>query len=241
MPTLQHLCLAVAILGITSLSGCDWLKKKTPPVPSRPNAAALDAFPTLCYGDPDAEGHLVFLHGIMPVGAVPRDLDYAKDFERLAAARHLRIAVPRSTFLCRHDSRKICWGTEDPQDIAAVYKAVVASAGRCFDAAKPFGLVGFSNGGYHAARVVMRCLAPQPAYVVAIGSAGDIALARNEDLDSCAPLNLLVGTEDGVRNDARAYADRMRAKRARVSYATYAGGHVMPFAELEQFLARPLN
>lgn len=198
--------------------------------------AADLGYPTTCVGKTSAKFNAIFLRGI-----TPPDINYENDLKAMAEALNLRIAIPRSTTNCKGSTSKFCWYGEEPADIEATYAAVLRSAVQCFPQGARFGLIGFSNGGYHAGKVVLRCLAPQPAWVVAMGSAGDIGNAVSSDLSRCAPTTLLIGEKDITRDKARNFAAQLRVKKLDVEFKTWKGGHDVPFPELRQIVARRLR
>lgn len=249
-----HAVMKAGIIALTlasALASACVSAPKTPPrpaAPARPSArestSAVTApgvpksFPTNCVGKAGASRNLIFLHGIMPRGPVPPELDYEPELGALAKELDLRIALPRSTTYCKGSKDKYCWTGETAPEIAATYGAVVRSAEACFGPGKSFGLVGFSNGGYHVGRVVMRCLAPKPQYVIAIGSAGDLAHSEGRDLARCAPTTILIGDKDITRDAARRFAERLGKQKLPVTFRTFAGGHDVPFDVLRVMLSQ---
>lgn len=196
-------------------------------------------FSTRCVGDANATQNAIFLHGMRPIAKASAEAQATeKQLETLAKASGVRIAIPQSHTVCQNAKSHYCWGSSSADSIASTYAGIMKSAGQCFDTKKPFVVIGFSDGGYHLSRAVMRCLDPQPKWSIAIGSAGNIAHATSSDLSKCSKLTLLVGKSDQVLSKAKSFEKSMKAKQAQVDFKTYAGGHVVPYDLLAEILTK---
>ena len=198
---------------------------------------AAQALQTDCIGPTSAGRHIVFLHGIMSVTnpanqciAPPvhgeRSLHTIDEWEPLlesiAVQQNIRFAVPHSRFFCRNDFLSLCWGSDDPVSTAASFAAIVTSVMQCFPPGATWGLIGFSNGGYHATRVALLGLAPRPAWVASIGSSGDIKLFANGPHPY---LLQVIGREDMTHDKAVQFARDLRYHHMPSSLIDFAGGH----------------
>jgi pimeloyl-ACP methyl ester carboxylesterase len=200
-------------------------------------ASAEDSrlFSTECLGSKN-DLQLIYLHGIFQGNETHPPIEFRDDLRRLANELPIRIAVPRSHLLCKRSKDRYCWGDDQPKTIEEVYSKLLKSVASCFDVKKGFGIIGFSNGGYHATRAALRCLQPQPKFVLAVGSSGDSRLAVSPDLSSCAEVHLLIGIKDMTRDGARGFSEAAAKSKLRVSYATFNGGHTLPMPEVRRFL-----
>jgi hypothetical protein len=215
----------------------------TPEPTPKPITSGTDKKPvkpplaTRCVGPEGAKRRAVFLHGMQAFRGPTVTEVYGRDLERVAETTGTRIAVPESAAPCRGAAWKSCWTADSPAATARTWRAIVESAATCFDGARTFSLVGFSNGGYFAAKVAMLCDATRPSRILAIGSAGDAGNARLKSLAHCSPLTLSVGDRDGTRRDARAFAAALRPLGLPTRLETYRGGHEVPWARVSAWLA----
>ena len=231
---------AAIVLGTLS-TGCVYFDRLFAPKSASPEPQTEGgpaSYPTVCLGDATASKRAIFLHGIMPNSAKALESEYLGDLTILAREGGLRLAVPRSTQACKDGPQRACWLGNDQESIARTYQTLVRSTAPCFPEGAPFGLIGFSNGGYYVGRVVMRCLKPQPAWALTIGSAGDLMHATSDDLGTCAPTMVLVGEKDMVKNGARLFAEALAKKKLRVQFKTYPGGHTVPYRLLRDLISQ---
>lgn len=200
------------------------------------SSANIPEFATRCVGEKGAKKNAIFLHGMLLVETLPKGVgpDEAS-LAKLAKTHDYRIAIPRSHIVCKQSSQYHCWG--DTTSIESTYAGIVKSAAQCFDTKKPFVAIGFSDGGYHLARALMRGVKDQPEWSIAIGSAGNIAYSNSNDLRKNTPITLLTGKSDGVFANAKSFVSDLKKKGAKVDFKTYSGGHVVPFDVLGTMLA----
>jgi len=199
-------------------------------------SAKTPEFATRCVGDKSAKKNAIFLHGMLLVQTLPNGV--GKDeasLAQIAKTHDYRIAIPRSHIVCKQSKHYHCWG--NTTTIESTYEGIVKSAAQCFDTSKPFVAIGFSDGGYHLARALMRGVKDQPKLSIAIGSAGNIAYSQSKDLSQVAPITLLTGKSDGVLASAKSFVLDLKKKGAKVEFKTYDGGHVVPFDLLATMLA----
>jgi dienelactone hydrolase len=220
------------------------------------------AEPTVtCVGSKDAPRRAIFLRGITAdVGpsenwrlsrfnswshsVLSNDLYFEKsyyeqDLAQIGRELGIRFALVESDRYCPGSLSARCWTGDEPSSIAATYATVVEASKRCFPVRPDdFGLIGFSNGGYHVDRVVMQCLAPAPRWAIAIGSAGDPKLA-GEDLKGCTRrLTLAAGDLDITREKAHGLASALGKHRLDVRFVEFYGGHEVPMDVLRDLLSQ---
>ena len=118
-----------------------------------------------CLGNPRAKNHAVYLHGFTDENMSGQEKVNYRNLSKLAGVLDMMIAIPSSTKSCLKDGRRQrCWGTEMTQSEAESALVVAKKAARkCFPRNRPYGLIGFSNGGYVATKVFSYCLAPKQA------------------------------------------------------------------------------
>jgi predicted esterase len=197
---------------------------------------AQAAFPVTCVGRPDAAHQAIFLHGKRPVATSVAAAGHVTPLAKFAAEMDYRIAIPVSTTPCEDSRSTYCWRGERVETLQRTWSAVVKSASACFDPEQGFGLIGFSNGGYHAAKVVMRGVEPAPRWAVAIGSAGTVP--AGVDLRGAPPLALLIGNRDVTRRDTAAFARNLAPTRLPVELLSFPGGHEVPFELLKSVVEK---
>lgn len=162
--------------------------------------------------------------------------------EQTAKKLGYRIAIPQATTLCQGMSDLYCWRGERRETVEKTWAQVTAAAATCFPGgakSDDFGVIGFSNGGYHLGRVVMRGLEPLPKWGLAIGSAGNLAHAEGASAAAKSiPLTFLAGKSDGVRAEARNLSAALAERGFATEFREVEGGHAIPITELEAILMR---
>ncbi len=197
--------------------------------------ASNKPLPGPCFGNKNTERQIIYLHGMgAPYTSGP--VAYESELIKLADGINARIAAPQSIERCSKDASKVCWGNEEIRSITNTYKNILASVASCIDTQKPFTIIGFSNGGYHLGRVVMRDLEPRSSQTIAIASAGDIRIAAGDDLSAASPFLLLIGNADLALPAAQTFIQGLKNKKARAELRVFTGGHDVPFTLLKEIL-----
>jgi predicted esterase len=185
---------------------------------------------TECIGDPAAAHHVVFLHGIDSFGPSWQELDNRRTLARLADAKDLAIAIPRSPALCPDGGR--CWPQDTTTGLLATNAAIRDAARACFDSTDHVGVIGFSNGGFAVARLYQLCVARYDWFIVASGGG---AYATKDELSACGPIAIAIGTRDRYHFDvAHTLNDELHARHADVELVEFDGGHRLDFDALMQ-------
>ncbi len=174
----------------------------------------------LCLGDKVAKNQWIYLHGMDEPEISQQERDNRALMERLSRSMNARIFVPRGNTLCQG---KVCWRQNSAEEVKETFAEIRQAAKDCLNLDKPFGFVGFSNGGYVASKFSHYCLAPKPAWILAIGSAGQFNGETN--LAECAPLSLLIGKRDMTREKAKRYFESLSKSKLKVTYSDFQGGH----------------
>lgn len=190
----------------------------------------------LCLGDKSAKNQWIYLHGMDEPEISPQERDNRALMERLSRTMNARIFVPRGNSICQG---KICWRQNSPEEVKATFGEIRQAAKSCINPDKPFGFIGFSNGGYIASKIAHFCLAPKPAWIVAIGSAGQFSGEGN--LTDCTPLSLLIGKHDMTREKAKRYFEALTKAKLKVTYKNFQGGHELIQPVLEDALKSWIN
>lgn len=192
------------------------------------------AEPALCLGPENAMSRFIYLHGMDDEKPSAQEQENRRILKSLAQSLKLRIAVVRGNHRCKG---KVCWQQDTPQEVVATYAHLRKEAGACFDTTKPFGLFGFSNGGYLAGKIAYQCLAPHPAWVLALGSAGTVK--GTSDLSKCAPITVLMGSGDMTLEKARLFHADLVRQGALARFETFKGGHELKESVLKTILQAP--
>lgn len=193
-----------------------------------------------CLGNPRAKNHAVYLHGFTDENMGGQERMNYKNLSKLASSLDLMIAIPSSTKSCLHDGkRQRCWGTGMTQSEAEnALRITRKAANKCFPRNRPYGLIGFSNGGYMATKVFSYCLAPKQApllrWIVTVGAAKLWGSGHsNRNLRSCRPITLLAGKRDTYNYERRQKKFRdLRRKGADISILLFDGGHELPYGPM---------
>lgn len=201
-------------------------------------AAVMPLFKTACVGSAAPAHHVVFLQGIIIEG---QEIDYVPLLDKIGKELGVRFAIPYSTVYCKNSETAYCWGTEEPDSVARVYEDIRRSAGTCFSLQHEWGLLGFSNGGYHVGRVIAQGHMPLPKWAMAIGSAGTLQASTLDRLPKRVPFYLETGTEDRVRKDAHRFFLELKSHGFNVEYGEYSGEHELTEEILRDVLGKVLS
>jgi poly(3-hydroxybutyrate) depolymerase len=196
------------------------------------SAWASDYLSTDCYGPPKAKTRVVYLHGWDEPDLSAHERLNRTMWQRLAASEQWRVAVPRGDGRC-NGGRKQCWRTQSESDVRHSWERILVGVKQCFGEPKPFGLVGFSNGGFLLAGTYGLCLQPRPAFTIAAGSAA-VGFLPPSQYKACGPLRLHSGIDDVTKKPMEAFYQSLRRTGIDVQMQTYPGGHVLHEATLIQ-------
>jgi predicted esterase len=189
------------------------------------------------------------MHGVDEPAISEQERANRRALEAMGKALSVRIALPRAAKPCPNQPASLCWGWSfDEGEVDAAVNAVRSAATTCFGAGRPFGLIGFSNGGYLATKLVRTCelheKLPLARWVVAAGSAmshGPLE-PKPKDLSQCGRLRLLTGTDDAYNFDpSDALLHALEAKHADVRSVRFAGGHTLPEEPTQALVAEMLR
>jgi predicted esterase len=195
---------------------------------------ASDHVATECLGDPAAPHHVVYLHGIDSFGPSWQELENRRTLARLADAKDLAIAIPRSPVVCPQLGGR-CWPQDSREALHATGDAIRAAARACFDDDAHLGVIGFSNGGFAVARMYQTCVANVDWFIVA--SAGGFAGNEVPELSACGRIAITIGTRDRYHfTYAHELDTELRARHADVELVEFDGGHRLDFDALMQSL-----
>lgn len=194
---------------------------------------ATHPFTTVCMGAEHPKMNVIFLQGITTkrhpfdhdAPPNPDEPDYHTLLDRVGKETGVRFVMPYSNRLCKGSTNSYCWGTGDFDSVAEVYDAIRKSAASCFSFNQPWGLMGFSNGGYHVGRIISQGHLPAPKWAIAVGSAGVVKPFELPEISRHTPFYLHIGMEDITREDAWRFYTELKAERFNVHYGEYAGGH----------------
>jgi len=215
-------------------------RRQTPP-PSPPDDLRLAS----CLGPTDAKHFAVYLHGVDERTISDQEHDNRRSLEVIAKALSLRIALPRASTPCPHQPSELCWGWAfDASELDAASQAVSSAAASCFGTGRPFGLIGFSNGGYLLTKLLRTCSLrqrlPGATWMMTIGSAmsHESLKAPPDDLSGCGRLVMLAGTHDQYNFDpGEALLHALEAQHADVRAVRFDGGHTVPLEPTRAALA----
>lgn len=207
-----------------------------------PAGAKLD-----CIGEPTAERFVVYLHGMDSEAPSEQEQHNREVLAKLAKAQGVRFALPRASMACPTRAGSVCWGWKfDEAEASAAATQIDAAATGCFPG-KPYGVLGFSNGGYLLNKLLRSCrleaMLPKAEWLIGVGSArfegeGELE-AEPKSLAGCGRLLLLSGREDSYNFDPKHHLyELLVAKGADVEHFEFPGGHILEETSLKQALER---
>jgi predicted esterase len=200
-------------------------------------ATVMPEFKTVCAGSVTPKHRVIFLQGIIIEG---QEIDYVALLDKVGKELGVKFAIPYSNVYCKNSQTAYCWGTEEPDSVARVYEDIQRSASTCFSLKHEWGLLGFSNGGYHVGRVIAQGRTPLPKWAMAIGSAGTLQSSTLDRLPKRTPFYLESGTEDRVREDAHRFFLELKNHDFNVKYGEYSGKHELTEETLRDLLGKVL-
>ena len=191
-----------------------------------------------CVGAADAPNRAIYLHGKRPITTPEAASGLVGPLTKTAIKLGYRFAIPMANDACVESDKTFCWRGERRENLERTWNAITKAASRCFGGSgMDFGVIGFSNGGYHVIKVVMKGLVPAPRWAIAIGAAGHPGHVEGKDFAARAPLTILAGQRDGIRSEARTLAAKLVDLGFAAKFKSYEGGHDIPMTELEDELA----
>lgn len=202
-----------------------------------------------CLGPAEATHFAVYLHGVDEPSISEQELQNRRSLDAISSSLSLRIALPRASRPCPNQPSSLCWGWAfDEQEIDAAADAVKLAATSCFGEGHPFGLVGFSNGGYVVSKLLRTCQLreklPGATWMLTVGSSmihGSLE-PKPDDLSTCGRLVMLAGTEDTFNFDPQdQLLHALEAKHADVRGVRFEGGHTVPQEPTRSALAELLR
>lgn len=216
------------------------------------STASQDLRRATCLGPADARSFAVYLHGMDSPAISDQEVGNRHSLARAADAFAMRIALPRASLPCPRQAGSLCWGWAfDEAETDASVRAVRDAAQACFGP-HPFGLIGFSNGGYLLSKLLRTCALhmklPTTTWAVTFGSAvlkGPLEW-QPQSLAGCGRLVIASGTSDTYNFDpADHLLAALKAKGADVAALRFDGGHEVPEEPLQRALElaaqRPLR
>jgi predicted esterase len=196
-----------------------------------------------CLGPSDAKSFAVYLHGMDSPSISDQELGNRQSLARAADALSMRIALPRASIPCPNQAGSLCWGWAfDEAEIDVSARAVKDAAQACFGS-QPYGLIGFSNGGYLLSKLLRTCALhvklPTATWAVTFGSAvfkGPLE-PQPASLADCGRLVIAAGTGDTYNFDPTDHLlNALKAKGADVTALRFEGGHLVPEEPLQRAL-----
>jgi predicted esterase len=227
----------VKLAGVLLVGGCAPVTSSPTPTAPTPQRAVR------CLGPTNAKSFAVYLHGIDTSAISDQEAKNRETLARIADSLSMRIALPRASMPCPNQSSSLCWGWAfDEREVDAAVPAIDSAARECFGD-RPFGLIGFSNGGYLLTKLLRACVVhdklPKATWLVTVGSAvfkGALE-PRPESLASCGHMVVLAGTADPYNFDPTDHlVELLKAKGADVTAVRFDGGHEVPDPPLRQVL-----
>ena len=197
--------------------------------------------------NPQAKVGIIYLHGLFPAGKpnddnrwmVTLEQNNRKKLQELADKLGVTIAVPASKTVSKMGTRR--WPVEDsPENLLKELEAT--SRAVCGRLDEPRSILGFSNGGYLARELALRCLARKPTYDLVMMSGAKARNGSKKGREKCARLVGVRGTKDtkdgmdGFEASAAAMMDSIGGTGQ--TLRPFPGGHELPPLDL---LAQQLN
>lgn len=199
-------------------------------------SVAKDIEEKLCLGSSNPlHPVIIYLHGIDSEAMSEQERKQRKILHQVGNKLGVRFAAPRSEKKCSGKWQgKLCWPMENAAVLQQQAAKLVAAAMKCGKQVK--GWLGFSNGGYFAAKLVQYCI-KHPGWTIAIGSAGSWKGHETSSLKSCGPLTLAIGKKDMTHAAAKKFAAYLKERQALVEFHEFMGGHEIRAEVLEKLLS----
>lgn len=195
------------------------------------SAIATTPLEVNCIGDKNAKNALIYLHGMDSIAPSRQEVSNSKQLELLAKQLDLVIALPRAKNKCPDNEQMLCWGWAFKQvELEEILPSILDSREACFLKDKPFGMMGFSNGGYLITQWYRRALIPVqnqiPYFFVATGSDKGFVPSSTSSLKINPPLTLIIGDADFYNRDDHAdFYNQLLVYGAPVKRIEFQGGH----------------
>lgn len=173
----------------------------------------------------EGQSLVVYLHGLDPIPTSAQELGNRELLKELAKSKNFNLAILQSGEICKNQQR--CWphGTQDLLD-TLVTQLISVNCGR-----KPQRkvLLGFSNGGYVAAKLAAQCFEGFGRYIsVGVGKIGS-------SIKDCSALTVIMGRRDLQYTTAKKFFVPS-TKTPRLRWLEHGGGHVLEKNSLSEEL-----
>ena len=195
---------------------------------------------TSCIGPQAAKKFFIYLHGVDSNPPSQQELNNRALLEKVAQQKNIRIALPRASMTCPNQPNSYCWGWRFDQDeLSKILPMIMDSRKACFNENKPFGLIGFSNGGYLLTQLYAQKMSAlsnlKPTLLIAVGSGkGPFSPA---DLSKNPPLVLVIGKQDPFNYDPKEeFFHELQSSKAPVRLIEFDGGHSLELNSLIEAL-----
>lgn len=192
-----------------------------------------------CYGPPDSQRRIIFLHGMIPAQAELDKTAYGEVIQDSAALHKARIFLPLSDSNCPGNPKSLCWLRQSPEQLKRALRGLVERARGCLSAVNEgIELHGHSNGAYFALAASEGCTAAGIRRVVAIGG-GSAAVLPHQRAESgkkrpgatqapapcTADFHLAAAGRDRIQPELRRLVPTMRAAGMKARFHELPGGH----------------
>lgn len=194
-------------------------------------SATFGKFKTTCVGPSKANVGLIFLHGLQPTEQKIRDDSNRLAVIKFAETIKLRLAIVDSELKCqRFGESTYCWPARTSSETQQLWTSVQEHARSCFNTTqqKNYLVLGFSNGGYFAAKTILEPAAQPPLAVWAfgIGQIPQLVKAKTIPWLQRGTLFLSVGDNDIERKKTEQFArDLINLYPNSIRFMPFDGGH----------------
>ena len=141
-------------------------------------SATYGKFKTTCAGSLTANHGLIYLHGLQPLSQNSRADNNQLAVKKLAESASLRLAIIDSQITCRRfQDDSFCWPAKTRSEVQQLWRSTLEHARTCFNPSqqKNYLVIGFSNGGYFAAKTILE-QSPHPPMAIWAFGIGEVAL-----------------------------------------------------------------
>jgi len=195
-----------------------------------------------CIGPANADTYFIYLHGMDTQNLSHQEHQNRAVLNELAAKMNIRIALPRAVTACPTNGALLCWGwTFDQAELESALPRILAAGASCFPENAPFGVIGFSNGGYFVNSWFLNVGSLNhrtPFAMISIGSDfGDLPAAFSRSSPVGGTLSIVIGKNDEVNRDPHhVFFSRLRDLNIPVKLYEFDGAHEINSAALEAAL-----
>ncbi len=193
----------------------------------------------ICETKCQSEFAMIYLHGLDSKSPSVQELNNRMKLKKIASQLNMSLAIPRAKNSCKG---KLCWGWAfNEKEIKEGITTIKESITKCHLNHKKIILIGFSNGGYFAAKLYSKNLYKKINKNIFAGISVAAAMLKGNLPPTKEKLtekfSFIIGEQDKYNYDNKQnYYQQLKSNSKNIKLYKVMDGHVLPIKETSQSL-----